>query len=95
MNSKPTKASDIYSLGVTYVRLLTGIFPPSSDSSIYDDYNDRWLWREYLQQQGIKVSSPLAAILDKMIAKWRQKIGTFGIWVENVFVLYNLRFIRV
>ena len=68
MRGRPVKASDIYSLGVTCIRLLTGCFPSYTSDLIYDDRENRWCWKEYLQQKNLKVNEPLAAILDKIVA---------------------------
>lgn len=53
-------ASDIYSLGVTCVHLLTQLSP----FDLYDINNDAWIWREYLKNP---VSNELSCILDKML----------------------------
>jgi serine/threonine protein kinase len=55
-----TFASDIYSLGVTCVHLLTQISP----FDLYDFNQDRWVWRDYLT---MPVSDYVGRILDKMI----------------------------
>ncbi|HEY9806354.1 MAG TPA: serine/threonine-protein kinase, partial [Candidatus Obscuribacterales bacterium] len=57
---KATFASDLYSLGVTCIHLLTGI-PPFE---LFDAVNDRWIWRSYLTQS---VSDRLAQLLDQLI----------------------------
>ena len=72
MRGRPKAASDIYSLGVTMVRLLTGVFADfdeysNMDDPLYDEDNGQWLWRDYAQKREIKVSSHLANVLDKMI----------------------------
>lgn len=56
-------ASDLYSLGVTCIQLLTGI----SLDRLYDPVESRWLWQSHLQQIGSTVSDRLAAILNQMI----------------------------
>ncbi|AFY81039.1 serine/threonine-protein kinase [Oscillatoria acuminata] len=56
-------ASDLYSLGVTCIQLLTGL----SLDRLYDSVESRWLWQSHLQQVGRTVSDRLAAILNKMI----------------------------
>jgi serine/threonine protein kinase len=66
-------ASDIYSLAPTSVRLLTGCLPTTDkfgnfQDEIYDRNNLRWLWREYLQEQGKTINEELGNILDKMLA---------------------------
>jgi formylglycine-generating enzyme required for sulfatase activity/tRNA A-37 threonylcarbamoyl transferase component Bud32 len=63
-------SSDIYGLGVTCVRLLTGCLPPNNDlkkEPIYDEKRSRWLWKEYLKKQEIQVSQHLERVLDKML----------------------------
>ncbi|MBO9998174.1 MAG: protein kinase [Cyanobacteria bacterium SID2] len=55
-------ASDIYSLGVTCIQLLTGSRP----DTLFDPLHG-WRWREYLMTQHRSVSDRLARILDKMI----------------------------
>ncbi len=52
-------ASDLYSLGVTCIHLLTGIAP----FELFDDRNG-WRWRERLTQP---IDPQLAAVLDKLI----------------------------
>ncbi len=58
---KAVFASDLYSLGVTCIYLLTGI-PPFD---LFDVVNDCWAWRDYLTQD---VTANLAQILDKLLA---------------------------
>ena len=59
---KPTFASDIYSLGVTCLHLLTGVSP----FDLYSPLDNQLLWRDYLQNSPL--SDSLAAILDGMTA---------------------------
>ncbi|TVQ42021.1 MAG: serine/threonine protein kinase, partial [Gloeocapsa sp. DLM2.Bin57] len=73
MNARPVKASDIYSLGVTCIRLLTGCFPTGTTDLIYDDYESRWTWKEYLQQKNITIDNKLAEIIDKMVEESLKK----------------------
>jgi serine/threonine protein kinase len=56
-------ASDLYSLGVTCIQLLTATMP----ENLYDTLNARWIWKEILVQQGKKPSPILGAVLDKML----------------------------
>ena len=53
-------ASDLYSLGVTCIHLLTQI-PPFD---LFDVANDCWVWRQYLT---FEVSDRLSLILDKLL----------------------------
>ena len=59
---KAVTQSDLYSLGVTCIHLLTGISP----FDLYDDRCDRWIWREKLPTS---ISSHLARILDHLLAR--------------------------
>ena len=59
-NGKAIHASDIYSLGVTCLCLLTQVEP----IDLFDDSEFEWVWREHLKTS---VSSELGQILDKMI----------------------------
>ncbi|MEI6329596.1 MAG: SUMF1/EgtB/PvdO family nonheme iron enzyme [Pseudanabaena sp. ELA645] len=58
---KPVYASDIYSLGMTCLYLLTQI-PPFD---LFSDSENKWVWRQFLN--GILVSNNLGCVLDKMI----------------------------
>ena len=62
VRGKAVFASDIYSLGVTCVHLLTRV-PPFD---LFDSAEDQWVWRQYLPNQN-KVSKSLGKILDKML----------------------------
>jgi WD40 repeat protein len=55
-------ASDIYSLGVTCIHLLTGIHP----FDLYSISEDAWVWQQYLPKP---VSAQLRQVLDKMLYK--------------------------
>ena len=58
MTGHPQPASDIYSVGVTCIRLLTGCFPGNDHENdpIYDSSQAIWLWQEYVEKQGVKIS---------------------------------------
>jgi serine/threonine protein kinase len=58
---KPTYASDLYSLGVTCLHLLTGVQP----FDLYSYSEADWVWRDYLVNNAI--SEELGRILDKMV----------------------------
>lgn len=53
-------SSDIYSLGVTCINLLTKMSP----FDLYDLEEDTWVWRQFLVHP---VSNSLSSILDKML----------------------------
>lgn len=55
-------ASDLYALGATCIHLLTGMHP----FNIYNALEARLMWREHLLT-GIRISSQLAEILDKLV----------------------------
>ncbi|MEB3278303.1 MAG: serine/threonine-protein kinase [Lyngbya sp.] len=57
---KAVFASDIYSLGVTCIHLLTEISP----FDLFDSQEGTWVWRDYLK---IPVSDELGKILDQML----------------------------
>lgn len=54
-------ASDIYSLGVTCLHLLTSVSP----FDLFDTVNGDWIWRQYLHQN--PVGDELGKILDRSI----------------------------
>ncbi len=62
IRGKALPASDIYSLGVTCIYLLTGISP----FDLFDVSTDNWVWRDYLLPEN-KVSTRLGKILDRML----------------------------
>ena len=64
-------SSDLYSLGVTCIRLLTGCLPIEHNYSLVDEIFDhrqlRWIWREKLQEQGETISDELGRVLDRLL----------------------------
>ncbi|MCC3582827.1 MAG: GUN4 domain-containing protein [Microcoleus sp. PH2017_29_MFU_D_A] len=62
MRGKVFPASDLYSLGVTCIRLMTQV-PPLD---MYDCKTERWWWREFLPK-GTSISAELGEILDKLL----------------------------
>lgn len=55
--------SDLYSLGVTCIHLLTQVDP----FDLYSDSQDAWVWRDYLNNN--RVTRQLGQILDKMLER--------------------------
>ncbi|MFN6496808.1 MAG: protein kinase domain-containing protein [Nostoc sp. DedQUE01] len=67
MRGQVFPASDLYSLGVTCIRLLTQCFPNADGSDeLYDALRGCWIWREHLPQ-GQSITPHLGQILDKSI----------------------------
>ncbi len=67
MRGQVYPASDLYSLGVTCIRLLTQCLPKEDGSDqLYDAREGRWIWRERLPQ-GISISPQLGQVLDKLL----------------------------
>lgn len=60
---KAYPSSDLYSLGVTAIVLLTGKEP----KELFDNYHAKWQWRKHTN-----ISPELAKILDKMISRQPQ-----------------------
>ncbi|NER32568.1 MAG: protein kinase [Oscillatoria sp. SIO1A7] len=60
---KAYPASDLYSLGVICIQLLTGV----SWDKLYSPRLGRWIWREILKQKQIKISDRLGSVLDKLL----------------------------
>ncbi|MBR8829074.1 MAG: SUMF1/EgtB/PvdO family nonheme iron enzyme [Gomphosphaeria aponina SAG 52.96 = DSM 107014] len=75
MHGRPCEASDIYSLGATCVRLMTGCFPTydragNTIDEVYNAIKGRWRWQEILDQRGIKINPVLEKVLEKMLAQY-------------------------
>ncbi len=64
---KAVFASDLYSLGVTCLYLLTQVSP----LELFDVGEDAWVWRQYLQDN--PVSDELGYILDRLIENGTNK----------------------
>lgn len=62
IKGKAFPASDLYSLGVTCIHLLTEV-PPFD---MFDSINDCWVWRDFLPLQK-QVSNRLGKVLDKLL----------------------------
>ena len=75
---KAVFASDLYSLGVTCIYLLTQISP----FELFDVTNNRWVWRDYLTNQ---ISEHLGQTFDKLV-----KYDLQERWQSADQVIYNL-----
>ena len=62
IRGQPIFASDLYSLGVTCIYLLTQISP----FDLFDIANDCWVWQQYLTN---KIGDRLTQIIDKLLQK--------------------------
>jgi WD40 repeat protein len=62
LNNQTIFNSDLYSLGVTCIYLLTQVSP----FYLFDSANNQWVWRDYLQTS---ISERIGNILDKLIHK--------------------------
>ncbi|MGK7918660.1 MAG: protein kinase [Trichodesmium sp.] len=60
---KAYPASDLYSLGITCIHLLTQV-PPNE---LFDPFSGELIWRSHLIQQGRKISYNLGKVLDKLV----------------------------
>jgi len=67
MRGQAFPASDLYSLGVTCIRLLTQYLPKADGyDQLYDALRGCWVWRECLPP-GISISNKIGQILDILI----------------------------
>jgi formylglycine-generating enzyme required for sulfatase activity len=77
---KPQFSSDLFSLGVTCLHLLTNVIP----LELFDLGDDRWVWRDYLTDR--PVSEQLGQIIDKLVENATKKRFAS---VEEVFAVLN------
>jgi serine/threonine protein kinase len=78
MRGKAYPASDLYSLGVTCICLLTKCLPDTDSSDeIYNDLECRWMWREHLPA-GTTISPQLEQIIDKLLQDLPKDRYQFG-----------------
>ncbi|HEY9702719.1 MAG TPA: protein kinase, partial [Allocoleopsis sp.] len=68
----PHPTSDLYSLAVTAIRLLTGCLRSHRSGNPQDELfnfrNFKWVWKEWLINNGLSIEPNLADVLDKMLA---------------------------
>jgi WD40 repeat protein len=78
-------ASDVYSLGVTCIHLLTAMHP----FDLYSVSEDAWVWRQYLVDP---ISDQLANVLDRMLKKaTNQRYATATAALKDLNRLPDLR----
>lgn len=78
LKGKAVFASDIYSLGVTCIHLLTQVHP----FNLFDSGENLWNWRHYLSNP---VSEQLGRILDKMLeGAINQRYQSAGIILKDL-----------
>ncbi|WP_377474551.1 GUN4 domain-containing protein [Microcoleus anatoxicus] len=86
MRGKVFPASDLYSLGVTCIRLMTQV-PPLD---MYDCNTERWWWREFLPK-GTIISSELGEILDKLLQNNLHQRYSFAVEVlQDINTEFNV-----
>jgi serine/threonine protein kinase len=67
MRGQVYPASDLYSLGVTCIRLLTQCLPQEEGSDeLYDGLNGRWIWRERLPQS-TTITTQFGQVLENLL----------------------------
>lgn len=62
-SGKVYPTSDLYSLGIICMQILTG----AQLEDLYDPIKGRWIWREYLRDTGRDITDQMSQILDKML----------------------------
>ncbi len=86
-SGKTYPASDIYSLGVTCIYLLTRTSP----DRLFDPLKG-WTWRDRLQENDVKLDPRLAAILDKMTRDLvRDRYQSAGAVLRDLIALTSRR----
>jgi serine/threonine protein kinase len=87
MRGKVFPASDLYSLGVTCIRLMTQV-PPLD---MYDYNAERWWWREFLPK-GTSISDELGEILDKLLqTHLNQRYGFAAEVLQDINAALDMR----
>nr|MDZ8063618.1 GUN4 domain-containing protein [Nostoc sp. EkiNYC01] len=73
MRGQVFPASDLYSLGVTCIRLLTQcLLNADGSDELYDVLRGCWIWRKYLPQ-GRSITPDLGQVLDKLIQDYMKE----------------------
>lgn len=90
MRGQVFPGSDLYSLGITCLRLLTQCLPKADGSDdLYDPINGGWIWRQRLPA-GTKISTELGNILDKLIQDYLKNRYQSADEVIKALNLYSL-----
>ncbi|MDY7021648.1 MAG: serine/threonine-protein kinase [Cyanobacteriota bacterium] len=66
LHSQPKPSSDLYSVGVTCLHLMTQVSP----FDLYDVKSNTWVWRDYVKYP---ISRRLGKVLDKMVQRHPSK----------------------
>ncbi len=82
LNGSPLFASDLYSLGVTCMHLLTGMHP----FSFIDSTDRQWLWQNDARlDTHSKLNLPLVQFLERLIApNLKQRIGSTEVAITEM-----------
>ncbi|WP_372478177.1 protein kinase domain-containing protein [Nostoc mirabile] len=73
MHGQVFPASDLYSLGVTCIRLLTECLPNADGyDELYDAVNGKWKWINYLLKE-TNITPSLIKVLDKLIEDYAKE----------------------
>jgi serine/threonine protein kinase len=90
MRGQVFPGSDLYSLGITCLRLLTQCLPKADGTDdLYDPINGGWMWRQRLPA-GTKISTELGNILDKLIQDYLKNRYQSADEVIKALNLYSL-----
>ena len=90
MRGQVFPGSDLYSLGITCLRLLTQCLPKvDGTDDLYDPINGGWMWRKRLPS-GTKISTELGNILDKLIQDYLKNRYQSADEVIKALNLYSL-----
>lgn len=90
MRGQVFPGSDLYSLGITCLRLLTNCLPKIDGSDeLYDPINGVWNWRKQIPD-GTNLSLKLAEVLDKLIQDYLKNRYQSADQVIKALNIYSL-----